>query len=132
MALFAYLRSVSKSSSRRVLSRARSNSDTLMTVRSGCVCLDGRSIANLSDIAIPIHVEQHGSSQALMRVLAQDGIADEQQIDQVIHYMIKSLVVLALCDDLELELIEHCLIKAQQFEVFWRGQEKTYLRGLFQ
>ena len=76
-------------------------------MRSGCECLVGLSIAHLTDIAVPIHVEEQGARQALVCVLLQDGIAIEQQIHQVLHDLVEGLVVLTLGDDLELELIDH-------------------------
>src|SRR4051812_17943231 len=102
--------SASYSHRRCARSRASIKSATLMTVRSGWACLLGLSIGNLANIAIPVHVEQHGAGQTLVFLLAQDWIALKQKIKQILHDHIEVLEVLTLRDDLHLELLGSRLV----------------------
>ena len=69
--------------------------------------------------------KEDGTRQALVRKLAQDWIAVKQQIHQIFHHLVKGLIVLSLGDDLELELIAHRFVHAQQFEVLRRSQKRA-------
>src|ERR1700733_15944396 len=99
----AYARKAPYSSKRRLFSRFKMRSETLITVRSGCECLVGLSIVRLPDVAVPVHVKQHRSRQSL--VLTQHDVAIEQHEREVLHDLVKRLMVLSFREDTQLELV---------------------------
>ena len=103
-----------------------------MTVRSGCECLVGLSIAGIPYVAVPIHVKQNGTRKPLVRVLAKNWITVEQQIYQILHHVVEGLVILAIGDDFKLELVHHGFIKAHQVVVLRSGQKCMNLGSFLQ
>src|SRR5665648_282673 len=104
--------------------------DTAITVRSGCACFPGLSTAVVSEIAVPVHVEDHCARQSF--VSPEQGVPREQQLEQVVHDIVEGLVVLALRNNRELELLYSRHVQLKHPLVDRVGQEVSNLLSLLQ